>query len=90
LGGGGAEEQLEPEEMIETDTAKGKAALGNNYHTKPRNTPEDSRFHQHRGGSLKSNLVVVYDDKILKVYLYKMYTRTGDIVETLRNDSVVF
>jgi hypothetical protein len=31
-GGGGGEEQLEPEErrrMIETDAAKGKAALGN-------------------------------------------------------------
>jgi hypothetical protein len=26
----------------------------NNYHTKPRNSPEDGRFHQHRGGSLKS------------------------------------
>jgi hypothetical protein len=25
----------------------------NNYHTTPRNTPEDSRFHQHRRGSLK-------------------------------------
>jgi hypothetical protein len=24
------------------------------YHTTPRNTPEDSRFHQHHGGSLKS------------------------------------
>jgi hypothetical protein len=28
----------------------------NNYHTTPRNNPEDHRFHQHRGGSLKSNL----------------------------------
>ena len=29
----------------------------NNYHTTPCNTPEDRRFHQHRGGSLKSMLV---------------------------------
>jgi hypothetical protein len=28
----------------------------NNYHTTPCNTPEDHRFHQHRGGSLKSRI----------------------------------
>jgi hypothetical protein len=28
----------------------------NNYHTTPCNYPEDHKFHQHRGGSLKSNL----------------------------------
>ena len=28
----------------------------NNYHTTPCNYPEDHRFHQHRGGSLKSRL----------------------------------
>jgi hypothetical protein len=27
-----------------------------NYHMTPCNTPEDHRFHQHRGGSLKSRL----------------------------------
>jgi hypothetical protein len=26
----------------------------NNYHMPPHNTPEDPRFYQHRGGSLKS------------------------------------
>jgi hypothetical protein len=26
----------------------------NNYHTTPRNIPEERRSHQHRGGSLKS------------------------------------
>jgi hypothetical protein len=26
----------------------------NNYHTKPCNYPKDHRFHQHRGGNLKS------------------------------------
>jgi hypothetical protein len=26
----------------------------NNYHTTPCNNPEDHRFYQHRGGSLKS------------------------------------
>jgi hypothetical protein len=28
----------------------------NNYHMTPRNIPEDRRYHQHRGGSLKSTL----------------------------------
>jgi hypothetical protein len=28
----------------------------NNYHTTPRNTPEERRSHQHRGGSLKSRM----------------------------------
>jgi hypothetical protein len=31
-----------------------------NYHTTPCNNPEDHRFHQHRGGSLKSRAVAVY------------------------------
>jgi hypothetical protein len=26
----------------------------NNYHTTPRNIPEERRYHQHRGGNLKS------------------------------------
>jgi hypothetical protein len=26
----------------------------NNYHTTPRNIPEERKSHQHRGGSLKS------------------------------------
>jgi hypothetical protein len=26
----------------------------NNYHTTPRNVPEERRSHEHRGGSLKS------------------------------------
>jgi hypothetical protein len=29
----------------------------NNYHTTPCNNPEDQRFNQHRGGSLKSRLL---------------------------------
>jgi hypothetical protein len=29
----------------------------NNYHTRPRNIPEERRSHQHRGGSLKSRLL---------------------------------
>jgi hypothetical protein len=29
----------------------------NNYHTTPRNTPEERRSHQHRGGRLKSRRV---------------------------------
>jgi hypothetical protein len=29
----------------------------NNYHTTPCNNPEDHRFHQHRGGSLKSGFL---------------------------------
>jgi hypothetical protein len=33
----------------------------NNYHTTPRNFPEERRFHQHRGGSLESNSAV--DDR---------------------------
>jgi hypothetical protein len=33
--------------------------LLNNYHTTPRNTPEDRRFHQRRGGSLKSLCVSI-------------------------------
>jgi hypothetical protein len=28
----------------------------NNYHTTPRNIPEEHRSHQHRGGSLRSRL----------------------------------
>jgi hypothetical protein len=31
----------------------------NNYHTTPCNYPEDHRFHQHRGGSLKSILYFI-------------------------------
>jgi hypothetical protein len=31
----------------------------NNYHTTPCNNPEDHRFHQHCGGSLKSTLVLL-------------------------------
>ena len=31
----------------------------NNYHTTPSNTPEDRRFHQHRGGNLKSSRTFV-------------------------------
>jgi hypothetical protein len=30
----------------------------NNYHTTPRNIPEERRSHKHRGGSLKSKLFV--------------------------------
>jgi uncharacterized membrane protein YbaN (DUF454 family) len=41
----------------------------NNYHTTPCNNPEDQRFHQHRGGSLKSKfyacLKSVFRDRIL-------------------------
>jgi hypothetical protein len=34
----------------------------NNYHTTPRNTPEDRRSHQHRDGSLKSRSgLCIYD-----------------------------
>jgi hypothetical protein len=46
----------------------------NNYHTTPHNTPEDRRFHQHRGGSLKSRLLLtssaslcVYKDKDIQL-----------------------
>jgi hypothetical protein len=31
----------------------------NNYHKTPRNTPEERRYHQHRGGSLKSKWRVI-------------------------------
>jgi hypothetical protein len=31
----------------------------NNYHTTPRNTPEDRRFNQLRGGSLKSKCTLL-------------------------------
>jgi hypothetical protein len=30
----------------------------NNYHTTPRNAPEECRCHQHRDGSLKSKVTV--------------------------------
>jgi hypothetical protein len=30
----------------------------NNYHKTPGNTPEDRRFHQRRGGSVKSRLIL--------------------------------
>jgi hypothetical protein len=33
-------------------------ALVNNYHATPRNIPEERRSHQHRGGSLKSWLII--------------------------------
>jgi hypothetical protein len=31
----------------------------NNYHTTPRNIPEDRRANQHRGGSLKSKVLIL-------------------------------
>jgi hypothetical protein len=31
----------------------------NNYHTTPCNYPKDHRLHQHRGGSLKSRLIMI-------------------------------
>ena len=41
----------------------------NNYHTTPCNYPEDHRFHQHRGGSLKSNEISSYIVKKSKTSL---------------------
>jgi hypothetical protein len=39
----------------------------NNYHMTPRNTAEDCRFHQHRGGSLKSKFIVCIKGEYVKV-----------------------
>jgi hypothetical protein len=41
----------------------------NNYHTTPRNNPEERRSHQHRSGSLKS--------RICAVYSYGIYIHAG-------------
>jgi hypothetical protein len=42
----------------------------NNYHTTPRNTPEDRRFRQHRGGSLKSRLFTYSSLSIRMFYIH--------------------
>jgi hypothetical protein len=40
----------------------------NNYHTTPRNIQEERRYHQHRGGSLKSRPYTLLVGFFLKVY----------------------
>jgi hypothetical protein len=43
----------------------------NNYHTTPCNYPEDRIFHQHRGGSLKSRLIIVFREKYITLSIIK-------------------
>jgi hypothetical protein len=43
--------------VCNTRHAENETASCGKYHTTPCNNPEDQRFHQHRGGSLKSRLV---------------------------------
>jgi hypothetical protein len=47
----------------------------NNYHTRPRNTPEDRRFYQHRGRSLKSFYAWYFTYSVQLLCIYKfIYT----------------
>jgi hypothetical protein len=55
----------------ETDTLSRN--VGNNYHTTPRNIPEERRAHQHRSGSLNSSLAVT------RVIIFDTFEQAGSI-----------
>jgi hypothetical protein len=59
----------------------------NNYHKTPCNYPEDHRFYQHRGGSLKSSLPLQYFVIYLFIYLFIYRQLVGEIaVQFLTED----
>jgi hypothetical protein len=51
----------------------------NNYHTTSCNYPEDNRFHQHRGGSLKSRLY------LLLLITVNFYFQLFELVSEIQN-----
>jgi hypothetical protein len=58
----------------------------NNYHTTPCNNPEDHRFHQHRGGSLKSRRVVY----VRRWCLYRLDHHQDGCTQFLRNVKYIY
>ena len=40
-----------------------------NYHTTPRNIPEDRRSHQHRGGSLQSRFMMLCSESMWNLFM---------------------